>query len=162
MCRLYAFRSTEETKVECTLVHAQNALMAQSRRDRSGLSHAHGWGIVAYVGDRRSIPVSPKRFGRSARRMQQWARTHQVVWYVHQNPTLPGRLWHLRLTPAEHERLTGRDPGRRREQFVLYRMTHFPRPSDPTARWLVPHPAPPMTLEQLERLGRFVPPAARP
>lgn len=49
MCRLYVFRSTEETKVECTLVHAQNALMAQSRQDRTGLSHAHGWGLVTYA-----------------------------------------------------------------------------------------------------------------
>lgn len=48
MCRLYVFRSTEATKVECTLVHAQNALMAQSRSDLAGLSHAHGWGIVSY------------------------------------------------------------------------------------------------------------------
>ena len=27
MCRLYGFRANEETKVECTLVHAQNALL---------------------------------------------------------------------------------------------------------------------------------------
>jgi len=48
MCRLYVFKSTEETKVECTLVHAQNALMAQSRKDQSGYSHAHGWGMACY------------------------------------------------------------------------------------------------------------------
>lgn len=48
MCRLYVFRSTEDTKVECTLVHAQNALMSQSRKDQSGLSHSHGWGMVTY------------------------------------------------------------------------------------------------------------------
>ena len=51
MCRLYVFRATEETKVECTLVHSQNALMAQSKQDLSGLSHSHGWGIVAYDGN---------------------------------------------------------------------------------------------------------------
>ena len=50
MCRLYAFRSTEDTKVECTLVHSQNALMTQSEQDQSGLSHSHGWGIVTYDG----------------------------------------------------------------------------------------------------------------
>ena len=50
MCRLYAFRSTENTKVECTLVHAQNALMAQSKSDMSGGSHAHGWGLATYEG----------------------------------------------------------------------------------------------------------------
>lgn len=48
MCRLYGFRANEPTKVECALVHAQNALMAQSRRDRSGESHLHGWGVATY------------------------------------------------------------------------------------------------------------------
>lgn len=48
MCRLYAFRANEDTKVECTLVHSQNALMTQSEQDQSGLSHGHGWGIVTY------------------------------------------------------------------------------------------------------------------
>ncbi len=50
MCRLYGFRATEPTKVECSLVRAQNALMAQSRKDMSeGLSHGHGWGVVSYA-----------------------------------------------------------------------------------------------------------------
>lgn len=48
MCRLYAFTATEPTKVECTLVHAQNALMSQSRRDLSGGQHTNGWGIVTF------------------------------------------------------------------------------------------------------------------
>ncbi|MDH3659877.1 MAG: class II glutamine amidotransferase [Alphaproteobacteria bacterium] len=48
MCRLYGFRATEPTKVECSLVHAQNALMVQSRQDRAGESHIHGWGVAAY------------------------------------------------------------------------------------------------------------------
>lgn len=48
MCRLYGFRATEPTKVECTLVYAQNALMVQSRADLAGKSHAHGWGLAAY------------------------------------------------------------------------------------------------------------------
>lgn len=49
MCRLYGFRATEPTKVECTLVHAQNALMVQSREDLTGVSHAHGWGVATYT-----------------------------------------------------------------------------------------------------------------
>ena len=49
MCRLYGFRATEPTKVECTLVHAQNALMVQSRADQTGVSHAHGWGVATYT-----------------------------------------------------------------------------------------------------------------
>ncbi len=48
VCRLYGFRSSEPTRVECTLVHAQNALMVQSRADLRGKSHSHGWGIAAY------------------------------------------------------------------------------------------------------------------
>jgi len=48
MCRLYGFRASEPTKVECTLVHAQNALMVQSRQDLAGYSHAHGWGVATY------------------------------------------------------------------------------------------------------------------
>lgn len=50
MCRLYGFLATEPTKVECTLVYAQNALIAQSREDLSGLNHAHGWGVAMYDG----------------------------------------------------------------------------------------------------------------
>ena len=50
MCRLYGFCATERTKVECTLVHAQNALMVQSEADRSGKSHANGWGVATFDG----------------------------------------------------------------------------------------------------------------
>jgi len=48
MCRLYGFRANEPTKVECSLVHAQNALMAQSREDQEGLTHGHGWGVAEH------------------------------------------------------------------------------------------------------------------
>ena len=48
MCRLYGFRASEPTKVECTLVHAQNAMMVQSKEDRAGFSHTHGWGVATY------------------------------------------------------------------------------------------------------------------
>ncbi len=50
MCRLYAFRSNAQSRVECDLVHAQNALMAQSRRDLSGREHVNGWGVATYDG----------------------------------------------------------------------------------------------------------------
>lgn len=49
MCRLYALRAKEPTRVECSLVRAQNALMAQSRSDREGLMHGHGWGVADYA-----------------------------------------------------------------------------------------------------------------
>jgi glutamine amidotransferase len=48
MCRLYGLRATEPTRLECSLVRAQNALMAQSIRDREGLSHGHGWGVAEH------------------------------------------------------------------------------------------------------------------
>lgn len=48
MCRLYAMHANEPTKVECGLVIAQNALMAQSRSDMSGHMHGHGWGVADY------------------------------------------------------------------------------------------------------------------
>jgi glutamine amidotransferase len=40
--------ANEPTKLECSLVHAQNALMEQSRMDREGLVHGHGWGVAGY------------------------------------------------------------------------------------------------------------------
>ncbi|NQV28979.1 MAG: class II glutamine amidotransferase [Rhodopirellula sp.] len=48
MCRLYGFRANEKTKVECSLVHAQNALLRQSQSDALGRSHADGWGLAYY------------------------------------------------------------------------------------------------------------------
>ena len=48
MCRLYGFRANEPTRLECSLVRAQNALMAQSRGDREGLVHGHGWGVAEH------------------------------------------------------------------------------------------------------------------
>jgi glutamine amidotransferase len=49
MCRLYAFRANEPTKVECSLVIAQNALLRQSRSDLRGVAHPDGWGIGCYI-----------------------------------------------------------------------------------------------------------------
>jgi len=49
MCRLYGFHSNEPTKVECELVHSQNALIAQSVRGRFHNGHTDGWGIVSYA-----------------------------------------------------------------------------------------------------------------
>ena len=48
MCRLYGFLANEPTKVDCSLVFAQNALLLQSRADEIGLDHADGWGIATY------------------------------------------------------------------------------------------------------------------
>jgi len=61
MCRLYAFIANEPTKVECSLVCAQNALMERSHGDASGRQHADGWGVVCYDElDRHRIPTTVK------------------------------------------------------------------------------------------------------
>lgn len=64
MCRLYAMRATEPTRVECSLVHAQNALMQQSIGDAEGLAHGHGWGVADYAD---TVPLIEK---------QTWAAWH--------------------------------------------------------------------------------------
>lgn len=64
MCRLYGLHANEPTKVECSLVHAQNALMEQSRKDMEGLPNAHGWGLAAQTG---GVPFVEK---------QAWAAYH--------------------------------------------------------------------------------------
>ena len=48
MCRLYGLQANEPTKIECSLVRAQNALMAQSMSDLEGLTHGHGWGVASH------------------------------------------------------------------------------------------------------------------
>lgn len=45
MCRLFGFRATHPTKVECGLIEAQNSLVRQSRQDARGLDNPDGWGI---------------------------------------------------------------------------------------------------------------------
>ena len=75
MCRLYGFSSTRPTKVECGLVRAQNALMAQSRRDSRGLTHHDGWGIAYYqnadptVVRRSAAAYQDLRFSKAARQV---------------------------------------------------------------------------------------------
>ena len=51
MCRHYCFRANAPTKVECTLIRAQNALISQSRADRRGVAHPDGWGVAVYDND---------------------------------------------------------------------------------------------------------------
>jgi len=79
VCRLYGFRASGPTKVECTLVHAQNALLIQSRSDRSGGAHADGWGIAYYNNGEPVVERRPRaafedlHFGETAERV--YART---------------------------------------------------------------------------------------
>lgn len=45
MCRLYGFRATHPTRVQCEMIEAQNSLLRQSRRDGRGLDNPDGWGL---------------------------------------------------------------------------------------------------------------------
>ena len=51
MCRLYAFRSNHPTRLKCTLMLSQNALMSQSWTDGRGETNLDGWGISRYEED---------------------------------------------------------------------------------------------------------------
>jgi predicted glutamine amidotransferase len=64
MCRLYALIANEPTRVECSLVCAQNNLMRQSSGDAEGTVHGHGWGVADYAS---GVPVVEK---------QTWAAFH--------------------------------------------------------------------------------------
>ena len=55
MCLLYGFLATEPTRLECSLVTAQNALVVQSDMDGRGIRNADGWGIAHWVGDEREV-----------------------------------------------------------------------------------------------------------
>jgi len=48
MCRLYGFSATAPTRLECSLVSAQNALQVQSDRDGRGRRNADGWGLARW------------------------------------------------------------------------------------------------------------------
>ena len=95
--------------------------------------------------------------GAGVRKAQAWARDNGVRYYVQQNPTVPGRFWHFRLSPALHERLTG-DPVRfEQPQFELYEMRADPIRGNPSLRSLKYRPVPPVRGERLERATRLVP-----
>lgn len=57
MCRLYGFMSNARRKVECELIHSQNGLLVQSRRDERGQTNADGWGLGTYLN---GLPVVTK------------------------------------------------------------------------------------------------------
>ncbi len=51
MCRLYGFSATEATRLDCSLVLAQNALQVQSDRDQRGRRNADCWGIARWTSE---------------------------------------------------------------------------------------------------------------
>ena len=125
------------------------------------------------LGERWEYPLSPRSLvlmtgrdvasvpaplaGSGVRKAQQWARDTAVRYYVQQNPTVPGRFWHFRVSPALHRALTG-DPVRfEQPQFELYEMRADPIRSNPDLRSLKYRPVPPVRGDALERETRRVP-----
>ena len=103
----------------------------------------------------RSVPTPLA--GAGVRKAQAWARGAGVRYYVQQNPTIPGRFWHFRVSAGLHERLTGDRVRYEGPQFEIYEMRRDPIPSNPTLRSLKYRAVPPVRGEALERATRRVP-----
>jgi hypothetical protein len=117
--------------------------------------------VLTYLTGIRPRIVPRPLTGSGVKKLQQWARDNTVDYYVHQNPTTPGRIWHFRLTHREHGTVMGHpelnQPGPGVPQFDLYRMNFHPKPGEPRARWLDPEPVPPLDADTLDRIGRRIP-----
>lgn len=113
--------------------------------------------LVSYLADLDAIPAPRDKTGWAVRGVQQWARDNHLRYYVHQNPTVPGRLWHFRLTREEHGNIMGHLPGPAERPFELFEMINHPTRKMPDRRWLELHPVPPLYEERLESLARRVP-----
>ena len=105
--------------------------------------------------DVRSVPTPLA--GSGVRKAQAWARQTGVRFYVQQNPTIPGRFWHFRISPELHERLTGDRVRFEQPQFELYEMRADPIRGNPDLRSLKYRPVPPVRGAALERETRRVP-----
>ena len=111
---------------------------------------------VVLMTDEQVRQVPQSMTGAGVRKAQAWARETGVRYYVQQNPTSPGRVWHFRVTPELEERISGPQLERARPQFELYIMRAEPR-GDPSLKSLGYQPVPLLADEQLERLSRRVP-----
>lgn len=159
MCRLYGFRATEMTKVECTLVHAQNALIIQSDKDRSGTSHSNGWGLAVYRNQTLHIERQARAAIQDAGFRRAAARAHSDTvlahvrratvgnialenthpfshgsWAFVHNGTLP-HFAHLRpkllaaMTPEHRAAIQGETDSEHIFHMILSRMETMPEPS---------------------------------
>lgn len=128
MCRLYGFRASEPTKVECSLVYAQNALLSQSRSDTRGRMHADGWGIVCYddglptVQRRSTAAFDDARFSATAER------TYSKTVIAHVRLATVGNSTPLNTHPFTHDRWTfmhnGTIPGFAQVAAEMVSQTH--------------------------------------
>jgi len=60
MCRLYGFRATDPTLIECSLVEAQNALLRQSEQDSRDQANSDGWGIAQWGSEGLQLERRPR------------------------------------------------------------------------------------------------------
>ena len=95
--------------------------------------------------------------GAGVRRAQAWARATETRFYVQQNPTMPGRIWHFRVSPELQEAITGYPIHPGRPQFELYEMLPDPIPANPDLWSLLYVPAPVLSADRLEAMTRRLP-----
>lgn len=106
----------------------------------------------------KSVRNVPKDLsGAGVRKAQNWARASDTRFYVQQNPTMPGRIWHFRVSPELQEAITGYPMHPGRPQFELFEMLPDPHPRNPGLYSLLYVPVPVLPEEKLERLTRSVP-----
>ena len=103
----------------------------------------------------RSVPTPLT--GAGVRKAQSWARETGAWFYVQQNPTFPGRIWHFRVSPELEEKLTGWPPAPERPQFELFTLRPDPIPANPDLWSLQYEPVPVVKGQELERVTRHVP-----
>ena len=118
--------------------------------------------VLLYLAGVDATVVPRPMTGWGVRKLQDWARDNGIRYYVHQNPSVPGRIWHFRLTPAEHGAVMGDAANLRPDwsppQFELFGMADHPE-AGPGIRWLDPEPVPVLSNAELDEIGRRV---ARP
>ncbi len=113
--------------------------------------------VIAYLAGRDALQAPMINNGRRVKAAQQWSRDNDISWYVHQNPTVPGRVWHFRLTPEEHGLVMGDPSHSLIEQFELYEMRNHAKPGHPVMLWLDAAVPPPLTDEEIQVIACRVP-----
>lgn len=101
MCRLYGFLATEPTRLECSLVNAQNALQVQSDRDRRGRRNADGWGIARWSETGLSVARSTLPAFADTRYAAEAARTISPVVIAHVRAATIGSIERDNIHPFQ-------------------------------------------------------------
>lgn len=107
--------------------------------------------------DRQVGSVPTLKTGAAVKKAQSWARETNVLFYVQQNQTTPGRIWHFRVSPQIEELITGWPPPPQRPQYELYKMKPDPIPKNPDLHSLQYEAVPVLSARELERATRRVP-----